>query len=70
MIETASDLESTVARMLKAQRYALDTEFHRERTYWPQLALVQVAWDGPSSGVAVIDPLAVDPAPLAEVLAG
>ncbi|HET6914631.1 MAG TPA: HRDC domain-containing protein [Acidimicrobiales bacterium] len=70
MIETAADLESTVARLLTAQRYALDTEFHRERTYWPQLALVQVAWDGPSSGVAVIDPLAVDPAPLTEVLAG
>ena len=70
MIETAADLESTVARLLSAQRYALDTEFHRERTYWPQLALVQVAWDGASGGVAVIDPLAVDPAPLAEVLAG
>lgn len=70
MISTPAGLESTVERLLAAERYALDTEFHRERTYWPQLALVQVAWDGPASGVAVIDPLAVDPAPLAEVLAG
>lgn len=70
MIATSADLESTVTRLLEAQRYALDTEFHRERTYWPHLALVQVAWDGPSSGVAVIDPQAVDVTPLTEVLAG
>lgn len=31
---------------------------------------MQVAWDGPSGGVAVVDPLAVDIAPLSEVLAG
>lgn len=56
--------------MSTAERYALDTEFHRERTYWPQLALVQIAWDGPSGGITVIDPLAVDVRPLAEVLTG
>ena len=59
-----------VERLLTAKRYALDTEFHRERTYWPQLALVQVAWDGPAGGVAVVDPLAMDIEPLSEVLAG
>ena len=48
-------------------RYALDTEFHRERTYYPRLALLQVAWSG---GVAVVDPLAVDVQPLADVLVG
>jgi ribonuclease D len=62
-----------VDRLCEADRYALDTEFHRERTYWPGLALVQVAWpDGAAgpAGVALIDPLAVDVAPLAAVLAG
>ena len=56
-----------------ARRYALDTEFHRERTYWPQLALIQIAWDAEGSGVsgvAVVDPMAVDVSPLGEVLAG
>ncbi|MDQ6784635.1 MAG: HRDC domain-containing protein, partial [Actinomycetota bacterium] len=54
-------------------RYALDTEFHRERTYWPKVALVQVAWaadDNGPAGVALIDPQAVDLGPLAAVLAG
>jgi ribonuclease D len=62
-----------VDRLLVADRYALDTEFHRERTYWPGLALMQVAWpDGPAGprGVALIDPLAVGVGPLCEVLAG
>ncbi|MYK74335.1 MAG: ribonuclease D, partial [Acidimicrobiaceae bacterium] len=46
-------------------RFALDTEFHRERTYRPQAALIQVAWP---TDLVLIDPLAVDVAPLAEVL--
>ncbi len=48
-------------------RYAVDTEFHRERTYFPQVALLQIAW---SSGLVLIDPLAVDLALFAEVLTG
>ncbi len=39
-------------------RYAIDTEFHREKTYFPRLALVQIAWPG---GLVLIDPLAIDP---------
>ncbi|CAN5199090.1 ribonuclease D [soil metagenome] len=47
--------------------YAVDTEFHRERTYYPQLALVQIAW---ADGLVLIDPLSVDLAPLSSVLSG
>ena len=47
--------------------YGIDTEFHRERTYWPQLALVQIGWPG---GIALVDPTAVDIEPLAEILTG
>jgi ribonuclease D len=55
----ASDdaLEDLVDDLVRVERYALDTEFHRERTYYPRLALVQVAWDG---GVAIVDPLVCD----------
>ncbi len=56
-----------VLDLLGEPAYGLDTEFHRERTYYPRLALVQLAWPG---GVALVDPLAVDLAPLAKVLNG
>lgn len=36
-------------------RVGLDTEFIRERTYWPQLALVQIAID---DEILLVDPLA------------
>jgi ribonuclease D len=46
---------------------ALDTEFMRERTYFANLCLIQIAADDVS---AIVDPLAVDDlAPLWEVLA-
>jgi ribonuclease D len=47
--------------------YAIDTEFHTERTYWPQLALIQLGW---ADKVALVDPLAVDPEPLSRIFAG
>jgi ribonuclease D len=71
LVANPTGLRELIDRLLAADRYALDTEFHRERTYWPQLALVQVAWpdtDAGPAGVALIDPLEVDVAPLAEVL--
>ncbi len=56
-----------VDRLGSAERYALDTEFHRERTYFPQVAVVQLA---DSHGTVVVDALAVDLSPLAAVLEG
>jgi len=35
----------------------LDTEFIRERTYWPQLALVQIALGESEDAILLIDPL-------------
>jgi ribonuclease D len=73
IVTTEHGLLALVERLALSPAYALDTEFHRERTYWPRLALVQVAWaDGPEGDqhVALVDPLAVDPEPLARVLAG
>jgi ribonuclease D len=73
VISSAAELRRLVGELLAVPRYALDTEFHRERTYWPRLALVQLAWRAPAAGeprVALVDPLATDLSPLAEVLAG
>ncbi len=66
-ISTPAALSELVTELREAPVYGLDTEFHRERTYYPQLALLQLAWAGE---VALVDPLAVDVAPLGEVLAG
>jgi ribonuclease D len=73
IVTTKEGLASLILRLRDSAEYALDTEFHRERTYWPRLALVQVAWRSNTDGeqhVALVDPLAVDPEPLGSVLAG
>ncbi|BBK31291.1 ribonuclease D [Stella humosa] len=65
-----ADTESLAAfcqRQIGADYVAVDTEFMRDKTYWPQLCLVQVA--GPEEAAA-IDPLApgMDLAPLLELM--
>jgi ribonuclease D len=59
--------EAVVAEVSQAEAYAVDTEFHRERTYYPHLALLQIGWPG---GLVLVDPFAVDLAPLAGLLRG
>jgi len=66
-VDDAKAFAALVERLAAADVYGLDTEFHRERTYHARLALLQLSWRG---GIAVVDPLAVDVAPLAQVLAG
>jgi ribonuclease D len=66
-IDDPGALAELVQTLADEPRYALDTEFHGERSYWPHLALIQIAWPG---GVALVDPLTVDPAPLGALLAG
>jgi ribonuclease D len=67
LIENGDELAETLDRHADEPRYALDTEFHRERTYYPHLALVQIAWPG---DVIVVDPLAVDPKALVPLIEG
>jgi len=64
-IDTDAALIDVIETLCDEPRYALDTEFHRERTYYPKLALVQIAWDG---GLVLIDPLVVDMQPLAKLM--
>jgi ribonuclease D len=66
VVDTAS-LEALVVEVASEEYYAFDTEFHTERTYVPDLALIQIAW---KDRVALVDPLAIDPAPLAAVFGG
>jgi ribonuclease D len=71
-VTSAARLEALVSEMKAAPRLALDTEFHRERTYWPRVALLQIAWTSLPPGplrVALVDAQAVDLSPFAEVLA-
>jgi ribonuclease D len=60
-ITKQADLETLVDELCDAQAYALDTEFHRERTYLPHLALVQLATP---NRIALVDAIAVDVRPL------
>jgi len=64
-ITDQSEFEAVVTAIESAPRYALDTEFHRERTYYPKVALVQLAWD---DELVLVDPLEVDLAPFKRVL--
>ncbi len=65
-IETDDALAELIATLRAQPIYGIDTEFQGERTYFPSLALIQVGWQG---GNALIDPLAVDVTPFAEVFA-
>jgi ribonuclease D len=63
LISDTDTLSDLCARLARADYLAVDTEFMREKTYWPDLCLVQIA--GAGEAVA-IDPLAegLDLAPL------
>ncbi|MEJ5254907.1 MAG: HRDC domain-containing protein [Acidimicrobiales bacterium] len=67
LVDSDAAFAEVVEQLRAEPRYALDTEFHRERTYRPKLALLQLAW---RDGLALVDPLAVDVTPLREVLDG
>ena len=63
-IEDELALNEVIDEILTAPRYAIDTEFHREKTYYPQLALVQISW---RDRIVLIDPLAIDPRRLGQL---
>lgn len=67
LIAQTSELEAFCVRLSDVDVIAVDTEFMRERTYWPKLCLVQVAGNGEA---AAIDPLSpgIDLQPLFELL--
>jgi ribonuclease D len=68
LITTTEDLAAFCKPLAETEFIAVDTEFMRERTYWPKLCLAQVA--GPEDAAA-IDALAegIDLGPLDELMA-
>ncbi|MCT2400556.1 ribonuclease D [Novosphingobium mangrovi (ex Huang et al. 2023)] len=67
LITNSQDLADLCARLAKSDFVAVDTEFMRENTYWPELCLVQIA---NTEEAAAIDPMAqgIDLSPLLDLL--
>ena len=55
-IASQEELEAFVSRAASSEVLAIDTEFLREKTYYPKLCLLQMATD---DEVAIVDPFAV-----------
>jgi len=68
LISTTEALKALCDRLAAEEFVTVDTEFMRERTYWPELCVVQLAG---AHEVAVIDAQAseIDLAPLGDLLA-
>ncbi|MBA3655204.1 MAG: ribonuclease D, partial [Actinobacteria bacterium] len=64
-IDTDGGFADVCKAAADADFYALDTEFHRERTYYPHVALLQLKWH---ETTVLVDTLAVEMAPLADLL--
>ncbi len=68
LITDTAELKDACGQLAEGDFLALDTEFHRETTYWPQLCLVQAAT---ADFDVMIDPLApgMDLTPLLDLMA-
>jgi ribonuclease D len=67
LVADNQEFAGLVDELAKADAYALDAEFHGESSYYPRLAVLQLATP---ERVAVVDATTVDVAPLARVLDG
>lgn len=56
-ITEQSDLDYACQRLGEGSFLCVDTEFHRETTYWPELCLIQASCEGYE---VIIDPMAED----------
>lgn len=67
LIEDSDTLADLCARLAKSDFVAVDTEFMRESTYWPELCLIQI---GDADEAAAVDPMAdgIDMSPLLDLL--
>ena len=70
LIVNQTGFDALVDQLCAQPCYALDTEFVREKTYFAQVALVQVAWRpaNENTKVALVDPLELDLTGLARLM--
>ncbi|MEQ1710543.1 MAG: ribonuclease D [Hyphomicrobium sp.] len=68
VITSTTDLETACLELAQGPYVAVDTEFMREQTFWPELCLVQLAGPGAE---AIVDPMAkgIDLAPFWALMA-
>ena len=64
VVDDQAGLISIVEELSNSDIYAIDTEFHREKTYFAKLALIQLRW---SDRLAIIDPLNLDLSVLSKI---
>lgn len=67
LIESSEPLAELCARLARSPFVAVDTEFMRENTFWPELCLIQIA---DANEAAAIDPMAagIDLRPLLDLM--
>src|ERR1700761_2858080 len=67
LVTDSATLADLCSRLAKSPYVAIDTEFMRENSYWPELCLIQIA---DSHEAAAIDPMApgLDMQPLLDLM--
>ena len=56
LITATEDLRAACARMARHPFVTVDTEFHRETTFWPILCVVQLASDDEALAIDALAP--------------
>jgi ribonuclease D len=67
LITNNTDLQAFCQRLAGTHYITIDTEFLREKTYWPQLCLVQIANDDEAAAIDALAP-GIDLSPVFEIL--
>ncbi len=68
LIATSEEVLAAATRMARMDYVAVDTEFHRETTFWPELCVVQLASEDEAIAVDALAP-GIDLGPVYELMA-
>jgi ribonuclease D len=68
LIATTSELKSACARLARHDYVTVDTEFHRETTFWPILCVIQLASEDEALAIDALAP-DLDLSPVLELMA-